>query len=142
MNHVYCFIRRDVYLQKMHSCSKNIRWYIILENRNTGMLRNDLQTDSTSTFRYIVTIRYLGIYYLLHSGKKYDRPKGHDQDYQNMMIYRIVLFWNNISSFYDFQSFDYYFYNKHELSSRWIRIRCNNEVIHVLKVSMLYHFIF
>ena len=25
MNHVYCVIKRDVYPQKMHSCSKNIR---------------------------------------------------------------------------------------------------------------------
>ena len=25
MNHDDCFIKRDIYLQKMHSCSKNIR---------------------------------------------------------------------------------------------------------------------
>ena len=25
MNHVYCVIKRDVYPQKMHLCSKNIR---------------------------------------------------------------------------------------------------------------------
>ena len=28
MNHVDCVIKRDVYLQKMHSCSKNIRYLV------------------------------------------------------------------------------------------------------------------
>ena len=28
MNHIKCVIKRDVYPQKMHSCSKNIRRYI------------------------------------------------------------------------------------------------------------------
>ena len=29
MNNVDCVIKRDVYPQKLHSCSKNIRWILV-----------------------------------------------------------------------------------------------------------------
>ena len=52
MNHVDCVIKRDVYLQKMHSCSKNIRglsflfekypWYIKKKKKKYIYIMGDI----------------------------------------------------------------------------------------------------